>query len=161
MVSGTLFAFSSNISSCGKNICRPWKKEESEKRRESKEGWWRIHWLWKSSREEAYLRAGLRSRGVGGIFVHHVSTVGTRAPTGCHNGQGDGGGQFTRRLMQLLKIFINNEKINEYLLLLLRVRRSRRRYVALPLCTWNWPSTSDFGVVFFFFFILSKCVCVF
>ena len=33
-------------------------------------------------------------------------------------------------------------------LLLLRVRRSRRKYVALPICAWNWPSTSDCGVDF-------------
>ena len=31
-------------------------------------------------------------------------------------------------------------------LLLLPVCRSRRRYVALPLCAYNWPSTSDFSV---------------
>ena len=31
---------------------------------------------------------------------------------------------------------------------LLRVHRSRRKYIALPLCAWNWPGTSDFGVGF-------------
>ena len=34
------------------------------------------------------------------------------------------------------------------LLLLLLDRRCRQKYVVLPLCAWNWPSTSDFGIGF-------------
>ena len=51
-----------------------------------------------------------------------------------------------RGLLYLILQFMH--KCVVFFLLLLRVRRSRRRYVALPLCAWNWPNTSDFGVGF-------------